>query len=283
MAHEQESLKQASNVQEPSEFIGRILLAEDNLVNQEVAKAMLSKLGIETDIANNGQEAMDMVQQNSYDIILMDCQMPVMDGFEATAVIRKKYENSVLPIVAVTANASADDRERCLNSGMDDFLSKPYALDQLRQIIKRWLPSQKSDTINNPSPKIPETESQDSGTPILNSKLIDQIRELDASGSDALIYKVLHTYLESSGEYMQKIKDAILNDDVDNIRKLAHTLKSSSANIGAEYLSGIFKQIEMFAKAGELIQIKEQADNLQQHYQVVESEVEKLLSTLNYD
>ncbi len=275
--------EQDSDTISPPDLIGHVLLAEDNLVNQEVAKAMLTKLGVKTDIANNGQEATDMIQQNSYDIILMDCQMPVMDGFKATAAIRKKYDSTTLPIIALTANASSEDRQNCLNAGMNDFLSKPYALDQLRQIIHRWLPNQEHAATDNPEPESSEIKPEDNSASVLNAELIDQIRNLDTSGSDALLHKLFHTFLESTGDYMQQIRNAILNEDTDDVRRLAHTLKSSSANIGAEYLSEIFKQLEMFAKAGELGRIKEQAEGLQQHYQVVVSEVEKYLNTLKYD
>src|SRR5690606_39086330 len=109
---------------------GKILLAEDNIVNQQVARAMLAKFGLETVIANNGMEALDLLRDHHYDIILMDGPMPVMDGFTATAHIREQYQaRSHLPIIALTANATENDRIDCLNAGMDDFLSKPYTLE----------------------------------------------------------------------------------------------------------------------------------------------------------
>lgn len=120
---------------------GAVLVAEDNPVNQKLAKAMLSKLGLQPDIANNGAEALALLESRHYDIVLMDCQMPVMDGYQATAAIRQRMAAAParLPIIAVTANAMEDDRRKCLDAGMDDYLSKPYSLAQLEALLARWL------------------------------------------------------------------------------------------------------------------------------------------------
>ena len=118
-----------------------ILLAEDNIMNQEVAVDMLESMGYSVNVANNGVEAVQMSQQNCYDIILMDCQMPVKDGFEATKDIRQVDTDHRPVIVAVTGNALAGDRERCLESGMDDFLSKPYSYEQLEAMMTKWINS----------------------------------------------------------------------------------------------------------------------------------------------
>ncbi len=118
----------------------KILLVEDNQVNQIVARSILRKLGHQVDLAENGQKAVDAIEQNSYDLILMDCQMPVMDGYEATRVIRQNPRWKNLPIVAVTANVMQGDREDCLASGMDDYITKPYNRKQLKEVIARWAP-----------------------------------------------------------------------------------------------------------------------------------------------
>jgi CheY-like chemotaxis protein len=119
----------------------RVLLAEDNLVNQKVALIMLKKWGIEADVAANGAEALDALLGVAYDLVLMDCQMPEMDGFEATRRIRERERGSRrLPIVAMTADAMVGDRERCLEVGMDDYIPKPVRADALRQALSRWLP-----------------------------------------------------------------------------------------------------------------------------------------------
>ena len=125
------------------EFFGRVLMAEDNPVNQEVGRAMLAALGCEFDLVNNGRKVLEAVRSTHYDLILMDCQMPEMDGYEAAAQIRaveQALHQPRRPIIAITASAFAGDRDACLGAGMDDYLCKPYSLDQLRAVIQRWQP-----------------------------------------------------------------------------------------------------------------------------------------------
>jgi CheY-like chemotaxis protein len=120
----------------------RVLLAEDNLVNQKVALVMLKKLGIEADVVATGIEALDALMGVAYDLVLMDCQMPQMDGYEATRRIRERERGSRrLPVVAMTANAMVGDRERCLEVGMDDHIPKPVRMDALHRALARWLPA----------------------------------------------------------------------------------------------------------------------------------------------
>jgi CheY-like chemotaxis protein len=121
------------------ETMPRILLVEDNPVNQMVAQSMVSKMGYEVVIANNGQEAVDAIKSEDIDLVLMDCHMPVMDGFEATEQIRNHLNGKTLPIIAMTADASISDRDRCINAGMDDHLPKPIKIDVLRAAIENWL------------------------------------------------------------------------------------------------------------------------------------------------
>ena len=257
---------------------GKILLAEDNIVNQEVALAMLTKLGLETDIANNGREAAELISSNRYDIILMDCQMPVMDGFEATMLIRKQLGNNPrLPIIAVTANASENDRTACLEAGMDDFLSKPYTFKHLEQVIIRWLPKKEDISMDSTTSNADELPPEENNVSVLNQTLLDQIRSLDPTGGDAITRRIMRAFLDSSEGYMQEIKDAIMNEDAESIRRLAHTLKSSTANIGAEKASELFKQLEIYGRAGEVAQAKALHQDILQHYQQVISEVSAML------
>ncbi len=258
---------------------GKILLAEDNVVNQEVAKAMISKLGLEMDIANNGKEALDLVSKNNYGIILMDCQMPVMDGFEATSQIRKQLDdNNQLPIIALTANASENDRTNCLNVGMNDFLSKPYSIAQLQKVIMQWLPIEKTSLMDNIKSEVNEITPNAGNAPVLNPVLLDQIRSLDPSGGAELINKILHAFLNSADDQMQKLEDAFLNEDADSLGRIAHSLKSSSANIGAKSLSEMFKKLEAHGRAGELAHAKALQANMFQHYQHVLTEIRGILN-----
>jgi CheY-like chemotaxis protein len=118
----------------------RVLLAEDNLFNQKVAVAMLKKLGFTADIANNGQEVLDKISQDQYALILMDCEMPRMDGYEATAKIRTQEQSlgQRIPIIAMTAHSSPEDRDNCLTAGMDDYMTKPFKIDDLKTMLSKW-------------------------------------------------------------------------------------------------------------------------------------------------
>ena len=257
---------------------GNILLAEDNLVNQEVAKAMLAKLGFKVDIANDGQQALDFINKQRYDIILMDCQMPVMDGFEATTQIRKQYGHTI-PIVALTANATEDDRNHCIEAGMDDFLSKPYTLNQLNEVLTKWQTKNESNqAIMMTEPGNPKENSISPKLPLLNPVLLDQIRSLDPSHGSELVNKILHAFLESAEGYVQLLNQAFLDNDAETIRKTAHTLKSSSANIGAEALSTVFKQIEAYGKSGELTLAESLRSEMLTLYQQVIIEVKVILN-----
>ncbi|MFM8330252.1 MAG: response regulator, partial [Candidatus Methylumidiphilus sp.] len=126
---------------------GKILVAEDNLINQKVAVGLLERLGCEVKVAGNGVEAVEVFVRDSFDLILMDCMMPQMDGYEATAAIRARQADGArpTPIVALTANNVAGDREKCLAAGMDDYLAKPFSLHQLQAILQRWLPPGRRD------------------------------------------------------------------------------------------------------------------------------------------
>lgn len=257
---------------------GNILLAEDNLINQEVAKAMLKKLGLNTEIAHDGQQAVDLVQNNHYDLILMDCQMPIIDGFEATALIRKQFND--IPIIALTANATEYDRKRCLDAKMDDFLSKPYSIDQLEQKTLSWLPREKINRMDTekPEPERIEMTLEVSSVPILNPVWLERISNLDASGGNELLHKILRAFLESTEDHVNQLEQAILNDDADSLRQFAHSLKSSSQNIGAKNLSIIFQQLEEDGRAGELAHAKRLQESMRQHYQQVIVEIKKILN-----
>ncbi|MDP3282551.1 MAG: response regulator, partial [Nitrosomonas sp.] len=191
-------------------FHGKVLLAEDNPVNQEVAKAMLAKLGLDTVVAHDGKQALDLIQNNQYDLILMDCQMPNMDGFEATARIRQQF-GATHTLIALTANATEDVRKRCIEGGLNDFLSKPYSFDQLRQTIHHWLSKEKNNSMNTVKSEIVEPAPETNVTPALNPIWLGQIRELDTTGGNVLLHKILQAFLESAPNNMRQIEQAIIN------------------------------------------------------------------------
>ncbi|MYN02000.1 response regulator [Pseudoduganella sp. DS3] len=250
----------------------RALLAEDNPVNVEVASAMLRGLGMEVACAANGEEALAAVRAGDYDLVLMDCMMPVMDGMAATAEIRRleqqRGRSRATPIVAITANALQGDRERCLAAGMDDYISKPFSQQALADTLGRWIalprlaPSAHAPPTSPPAAAAQHADCQVPGALLaaaahplpaagLNPRALDAIRALSAGQGDALLHRVLRAFLQDTPRQLAALRDAIGASDPDTIRKIAHSQKSSAANVGADALAGLFKSMEQLGRAGQ--------------------------------
>ena len=261
-------------------LLGRVLVVEDNRVNQKLAKAMLDKLGLAVSIASHGEEALALIAQQTYDVVLMDCQMPVMDGYQATAAIRAREAGGGkrLPIVALTANAMEGDRDQCLAAGMDDYLAKPYSLTQLQQVLGRWLQPEKGEVVAAAEPAMVDTPAAAVPTAAINMKLLNQLRELDPSGGLGLARKILRIYLDSAGDLVGQIEQAIATGDAEALRRAAHSLKSSSANVGAETLSGLFKQLEELGREGKLDEASSVVDVTRREYDQAVKEIRLLLA-----
>lgn len=230
--------------------VRKVLLAEDNPVNVEVAKAMLDSLGLKVHIARNGEEALQAARADNYDIVLMDCQMPVMDGFAATAEIRRHEQASgrprTLPIIAITANALQGDREACLAAGMDDYLSKPFTQQQLGAVIGRWIGMPIAATVHHEEepPVLPQEVREVIHRDVINKHALENIRALNKDRGDALVNKVIAAYVDDTPGHLQTLRRAIAGLDCGSLRKVAHSLKSSSANVGAETLAQMCKEME---------------------------------------
>lgn len=237
----------------------RILLVEDNPVNQEVIAAMLEKLCCSIDIVTNGREALDILSEKSYDLILMDWQMPELDGFETAQAIREqeRIRNETtaesgsrtppIPIVALTAQTMETSKMECTSAGMDDFLSQPFSLEQLREVLEQWIPC-------------PQRCAQDSdaGTALgeiatlsipIESRVLDDIRALQMEGAPDIFSRVLHGYLRNSPKLIDSLHDAVPQRNLADMQFASHSLKSSSANVGALALSGLCKELELMARA----------------------------------
>lgn len=223
---------------------GRVLLAEDNPVNQEVASAMLQSIGVSMSIANNGQEALDLLALERFDLVLMDCQMPIMDGFEATACIRRREAEqglSAIPIIALTANAISGDREHCLAQGMDDYLSKPFAQQQLYDVLARWLPPiDSSATAVTPADVIEDAIE-------IDQQVILQLRSL----REDLLEKVISLFRAGSPALIARLQEAVASGDSDLLYKTAHNFKNSAANLGLIALAAACRDCEALARTGE--------------------------------
>jgi len=230
----------------PAGIRGNILLVEDNLINQQVALGILQIQGYSVTVVNNGREALDAHAQGAFDLILMDCHMPEMDGFEATREIRGRERSSIgkrVPIIALTANAMAQDREECLNTGMDDHLSKPFSMQTMQDMLDRWMPqaaSTKSEAAAELAARGPAKAAA-----VLDRRVLDQLSTLL---KPERLARAINFYLVESPKLIQKLKQAAAANDAPEIVRSAHSLKSSSANLGASVLSRYCEDIEASAR-----------------------------------
>nr|MBF0221389.1 response regulator [Desulfobulbaceae bacterium] len=229
----------------------KILIAEDNTTNIKVARGLLQKFGVEADVVNNGLEAVEALRGTEYDLIFMDCQMPVMDGYAATAEIRKLLgEKSVTPIVAMTANALVGDREKCLDAGMDDYISKPLSVSAISYIMSKWLSCSKPMT-EGETGNLSDTDEAVSGEPVAAKTQIvldkdDLVGRL--GGDEELAHEVLRSFLEEMPGKIDELSVIIEQQDFTKIKSLGHLIKGMGRNISALDFQEIAFGIE---KAGE--------------------------------
>lgn len=227
----------------------QVLLVEDNPVNLGVVHKVLSKIGLDCETAANGSEALARFRQQRFDLIFMDCQMPEMDGFEATRQIRRLEEAEgrvPTPIIAMTANAMAGDRERCIAEGMDDYLAKPVGLEQLRECASRWLAASASDLVPQQPPAAIVQEQED--MPVIDQDVLRELKEI----MDEDYLGLLRTYLNNAPQLLEQARAAITRSDLVAMVLPVHSLKSSSANVGAMHLSELAREAERAARAGDL-------------------------------
>jgi polar amino acid transport system substrate-binding protein len=242
-----------------------ILLAEDNLVNQKVAQVQIQKLGYTLHIVNNGQQAVDAAQAERYAVILMDCQMPVMDGFEATAAIRKAEQSGAnrIPIIAMTANAMQGDRERCLAAGMDDYISKPISAELLAAALSRWVAGPPADTVAlvlTPFAEPPEPPPQ----------LIDFALLEDYFGDDPqVLAQLLELFQTSTLSLLEKLHAAVAVRDESSVMALSHEAKGSCGNLGIERMAHIATQLETAVEEADWPRILTLSDDLDRAFKQV--------------
>jgi len=254
-------------------FGARVLLAEDNGVNQEVAVAMLEALGCWVCAVGNGRQALDELERTPFDLVLMDCQMPEMDGFEATRAIRER-ETAVadadppkrLPIIALTAHAMAGDREECLAAGMDDYLSKPFSKQGMRSVLERWATSFRGEGAEGTQC----AERAGGGAACLDGSALDQLGALTKGEPGALISRVVETYLRSAGDLIRSLRDGLETSDASAVARAVHQLKSSSAQVGAQRLSILCKEFEARARRGSLEGGAERVDEISLELEAVQ-------------
>ena len=250
----QQLITHYSIAEERQGFDGKVLVAEDNPTNQDVVRGMLRKLGCRVDLAANGGEAVEVAMSQDYDLILMDCQMPVLDGYQATAEIRRmERENNQgrhTPIIALTANALKGDKEKCLAAGMDDYMSKPFRVSAIRTMIEHWVSVQSPadaasvDSWREETPVLSDVETGEA----VDRSVLYALKDLQIDGEPDFMKKVVTTFLAGSDEQIPRLETALAQNDTENMRFIAHRFKSSSANVGAMQLSEYSRQLEADCK-----------------------------------
>ena len=230
----------------------RVLLAEDNAVNRRVALKTLEKLGYRADAVENGAEAVEALAARRYDVVLMDVQMPEVDGLEATRMVRDPASavlDHAVPVVALTAHARAEDREQCLAAGMDDYLSKPIRPDELAAVLSRWTqPDAADEEALGRSVAAAGPEPAGVAPPAFDPAVL-----LDLLGGDReAVAEILAEYDADAPRQLAELREAVAAGDAERVRRLAHTLKGASANVGAEALRGAALRLEQAAAAGDL-------------------------------
>lgn len=261
-------------------FAGRtVLLVEDNVINQQIAQELLASAGIAVEIAKNGREATEAVRRKRYDALLMDIQMPVMDGFDATREIRRDPANDAVPIIAMTAHAIKGYQEQCLAVGMNDYLSKPMEEEVLFATLKKWLPpvDGKADLrstggAGSPSEASVLEHSLPASLPGLNIRAGLEL----VMGRQELYLKFLAGFVRDHADTVMQLTGLLAKDDVDSAAILIHSVKGLAANLGADRLRNIAEQIERSLRLGNL----DSSDALVKHLQTAISEVVKSAASL---
>src|SRR5207249_2114416 len=209
------------------------------LVNQKVTVAMLENLGYQPDVAGNGLAAVEACSSAAYDAVLMDCQMPEMDGYKAATWIRQREgPQRRIPIIALTANVGQGDRERCLAAGMDDYLGKPARLQTLDSTLRKWIPRMG----DRPSPA-----DISSGLPAEHP-----LRMLERQGRNELVVEIIDLFLETTPQWLEQMREARLKGDAKELFSLAHSLKGAAVQLGAWEMADLCHKVQTLGRAGSM-------------------------------
>ncbi len=265
----------AANSFAPAKQKLRILLAEDNIVNQEVAQGLLRKLGYRADAVANGNEVLEALQRIRYDVILMDCQMPDLDGYEATRRIRQLEQKRIKPfdsrtpihIIAMTANAMHGDRQECLSAGMDDYLSKPVRQSELKTALERSA--------------VVETNSSEEDEPLSGKLVVDIDRFRDVADNEpAMMRKLVGMYLTQTAPMLDDLHAAIETNSSGDVARLAHKLVGSSMSCGVEAFTEPLRELERLGRQGDLTGANALLDNVRHEFPRVQNAFDQFLETI---
>jgi signal transduction histidine kinase/DNA-binding response OmpR family regulator len=255
----------------------RLLIVEDNPTNQIVATKTLTRLGYQTDVASNGQEALEMLRNTSYDLVLMDCQMPVMDGFETTRAIRTTTHASsptppTVPIVAMTANAMHGDRENCLSAGMDDYLSKPIDPAKLNSVLNKWL---NEKTRTQPPASTPKPAPENPASIFAKTQFMNRMLDDPQLATD-----VIQAFLHDAPQQVESLLLETTNPNPETVQRIAHKLKGAAGAVGGQALHSLAAEIEAAAKIKDTPAITAAANRVQLQYDLLQQALEEQLESL---
>ena len=235
----------------------RILLAEDNEVNQRIAVKMLERTGCLVDVVVNGARALEALASTRYDLVLMDCQMPELDGFEATRALRiREGDGRRTPVVAMTANAMAGDRERCIEAGMDGYLTKPVRPDELTAAVSQWLPLVEPDVDRiqpavDPAVRTDATDGTETPSlTLVDRAQLDELKALEGTSSSEFMAGLIGIFLSDGGADIEQIRRAADTDDAAELLRAAHRLKGSALNLGCTALAEAAGTLETLGRGG---------------------------------
>jgi|GEM_PF-968203 len=260
-----------------------ILLAEDIVVNQKVALLILKQMGYRADVASNGLEALAALRRQPYDVVLMDMQMPEMDGLTATELIREEFTTKSRPrIIAMTANAMTGDREKCLAAGMDDYVSKPIRVEELREALA------KCNKLNQEEPEevimdyVSQEEAGESANQIaIDFAVLESICEMAGDEASLLVEEMINSYLDDTEIRLQAIAQAIIEADAESIFQAAHSMKSSSANLGAVNLAQLCEELEELGRNRTIDDVEVILSNAASEFQQVQQALRSFLTKIH--
>jgi CheY-like chemotaxis protein/anti-sigma regulatory factor (Ser/Thr protein kinase) len=254
----------------------RVLVAEDNMVNQKVALKMLTKLGCRADVVANGQEAVDALRTVPYDLVFMDCNMPDVDGFTATEMIRKMEANGKHTVViAMTANALKGDRDRCLAAGMDDYVSKPVSQKALEDIVNEWREKMKE----SPAGIAATERHRDLEEPAIDRARLDELAELGDEEDPEWIMSILQKFEEDTASRVVKLVVAAETGDAPTLGQTAHALKGSCCNLGAIQMASIAEGLQVLGQSGSTTGAADMVHALETAFARAKAAIEQYTST----
>jgi len=257
----------------------RILVVEDNLVNQEVLKTMLKNMGLNVDIASTGGEALTLLKKRDYKLVFMDIELPDIDGYEVTRIIRTPssgVKNPRVIIIALTAHAMKEHQTKSFEAGMDDYISKPVSVQDLKKVVKKWLVGKGIESSDQEEQREFAKLDEDFQNKIENLPIFDLNGLLSRLAyNEKLVHKALNTFIHVTPARIQELKQELMTKNGRGIKELAHAMKGSSATVGAERLRALLQQMEKAASSNNWKMLKKLIDDLEKEYNLFKKEIQK--------